>query len=87
MAEQERDKQILTNREVEELGARFLVRFWSEKDAAYLVGASATGGGGRASVRLANSGVKSASFSKLSGFVEALKKAMKSASIGGIHPC
>jgi len=36
MAEQQRGKQILSNREVEELGASFLVCFWSEKD--YLVG-------------------------------------------------
>lgn len=45
MAEEGRDKQILTNREVEELGASFLVPFWSEKDEDYLVGASEAGGG------------------------------------------
>lgn len=45
MAEQERDKQNLTNREVEELGVSFLVCFWSEKDEDYLVVASEVGGG------------------------------------------
>lgn len=44
-AEQERGKQILTNREVEELRASFLVCFWSEKDVDYLVAASEAGGG------------------------------------------